>query len=49
MNHKKQYNAPAIEVLTARIEKGFLLSEGQDANSVTNEQLTNSNREYQWN
>lgn len=49
MEKRKQYTAPAIEVLNARIEKGYLLSEGQDANSNGNEQVTNSGNEYRWN
>ena len=49
MEKRKKYNAPEIEVLNARIEKGYLLSEGQDANSNGNEQLTDSEHEYRWN
>lgn len=49
MRQKMLYIAPEIEVLSARIEKGYLLSEGQDANSNGNEQVTNSGNEYRWN
>ncbi|MBO4600096.1 MAG: hypothetical protein J5641_05095 [Bacteroidales bacterium] len=49
MKQKKVYCAPEVEVMNARVEKGFFLSAGQDANSNGNEQLTNSGNEYLWN
>ncbi|MBR3435808.1 MAG: hypothetical protein IKG88_07985 [Bacteroidales bacterium] len=44
--NKMQYTAPMVEVLVARVEKGFLLSEGQPANSNSNEQLEDSGNTY---
>ena len=45
---KRQYNKPEIEVMEARIEKGFTLSAGDVANTNT-EEVINSGRTYQWN
>jgi len=45
---KKQYESPIIEILDARVEKGFLLSTGNPANTQ-NEDVDNSGRTYMWN
>lgn len=45
---KRQYKTPEIEVMEARIEKGFTLSAGDVANTNT-EEVINSGRTYQWN
>lgn len=44
--NKMQYTAPMVEVLVARVEKGFFLSQGQPANSNSNEQLEDSGNTY---
>ncbi len=45
---KKQYKTPEIEVMEARIEKGFTLSAGDPANT-RNEDVNDSGHTYQWN
>lgn len=45
---KKQYKTPEIEVMEARIEKGFTLSAGDPANTTT-EEVTDSQHTYTWN
>lgn len=45
--NKKQYLTPVVDLLDARVEKGFELSNGEDALSNT-EEVTDSGRAYQW-
>lgn len=46
-NKKNGYIVPIVEVMEARIERGFILSSGESASTIT-EAVTNSGNEYQW-
>ena len=46
MKQKKQYNAPEIEVLDARVEKGFFLSSGTGEQLEEGEVVDNNNFKF---
>ncbi len=41
-NNKREYNAPMVEVLSARVERGFQVSGGGLAPTGSNENLVSS-------
>ena len=46
MEKRKKYNAPEIEVLNARVEKGFFLSSGTGEQLEEGEVVDNNNFKF---
>jgi len=48
MNKKMVYIAPCVEILNARVERGFEISGGTQNGSATTQQM-NGGESYRWN